>query len=105
MFDSILLTLPRQSSGGGKSPAETIADLAADILGKCPPPYDIEKVMEKYPVQYNESMNTVLRQELIRFNRLIVVVRASLVNIQKAIKVRLSLLVHFVNADTCEISA
>lgn len=88
MFDSILLTLPRQSSGEGKSPAETIADLATDILAKCPPPYNIEIVMEKYPVQYNESMNTVLRQELIRFNRLIVVVRASLVNIRKAIKVR-----------------
>jgi len=86
LFDSILLTLPRQSSGEGKSPAETIGDLANDILGKFPAPFDIEKVMEKYPVLYEESMNTVLRQELIRFNRLIVVVRSSLVNMQKAIK-------------------
>jgi dynein heavy chain len=44
------------------------------------------QVIKKYPVVYNESMNTVLRQELIRFNRLISVVRASLVNLQKAIK-------------------
>lgn len=86
LFDSILLTLPRQTSGGGKSPAETVSDLANDILEKFPKPYDIEMVMEKYPVMYNESMNTVLRQELIRFNRLIVVVRSSLANIQKAIK-------------------
>lgn len=39
-----------------------------------------------YPVLYEESMNTVLRQELIRFNRLTQVVRSSLVNIGKAIK-------------------
>ena len=31
-------------------------------------------------------MNTVLRQELIRFNRLTTVVRETLVNVQKAIK-------------------
>jgi len=42
--------------------------------------------MKKYPVVYNESMNTVLRQELIRFNRLTMVVRSSLQNLQKAIK-------------------
>lgn len=43
--------------------------------------------MNKYPVVYEESMNTVLRQELIRFNRLTEVVRSTLYNLQKAIKV------------------
>lgn len=67
LFDSILLTLPRQSGGsGGKSADTMIKDLAADILGKMPPQYDMEKVVKKYPIVYSESMNTVLRQELIR---------------------------------------
>jgi len=44
LFDGILLTLPRQSGGGGKSSADVIEDLAADILGKMPKPYDIEAV-------------------------------------------------------------
>jgi len=61
LFDSILLTLPRQSGGGGKSPEEVIDELAADILTKLPPDFDLETVMKKYPVVYTESMNTVLR--------------------------------------------
>ena len=70
LFDSILLTLPRQtSSSGGKSPADSCFELSGDILAKLPPNYDLEKVIAKYPVSYNESMNTVLRQELIRYNR------------------------------------
>ena len=51
-------------------------------------------VMEKYPVIYEESMNTVLRQELIRFNRLTTVVRKTLQNLQKAIKVVYLVSVH-----------
>ena len=46
----------------------------------------MEFIMKKFPVEYLNSMNTVLRQELIRFNRLIKVIRATLVNVQKAIK-------------------
>ena len=42
--------------------------------------------MNKYPVMYNESMNTVLRQELIRYNRLTAVIRTTLINLQKAIQ-------------------
>ena len=61
LFDGILLTLPRQSGGGGKSPEEVIDELAADILTKLPPDFDLEMVMKKYPVVYDESMNTVLR--------------------------------------------
>ncbi|XP_068702145.1 dynein axonemal heavy chain 3-like [Montipora foliosa] len=86
LFDGILLTLPRQTSGGGKSSQEVIEDLASDILSKIPFPFDTEVVQKKYPVLYEESMNTVLLQELIRFNRLTSVVRSSLQNIQKAIK-------------------
>ena len=43
--------------------------------------------MNKYPVIYNESMNTVLRQEIIRYNNLISVVRDTLINLTKAIQV------------------
>ncbi|XP_031567893.1 dynein heavy chain 3, axonemal-like [Actinia tenebrosa] len=86
LFDSILLTQPRQTGGGGKSSAEMIEELANDILSKFPPPFDMEMVIEKYPVVYNESMNTVLRQELIRFNRLTNVVRTTLINLRKAVK-------------------
>jgi dynein heavy chain len=64
-------------------------ELAADILSKFPPRFQLDVVMEKYPVLYTESMNTVLRQELIRFNRLTDVVRGTLINLQKAIKVML----------------
>ncbi|XP_069036813.1 dynein axonemal heavy chain 3 isoform X3 [Lepisosteus oculatus] len=86
LLDGVLLTLPRQSGGGAKSPQEVVEELAVDILSKLPADFDLEKVIEKYPVIYEESMNTVLRQELIRFNRLTQVVRSSLVNIRKALK-------------------
>ncbi|CAH1793738.1 unnamed protein product [Owenia fusiformis] len=86
LFDSVLLTLPRQSGGGGKSSGDIIGALAADILSKLPPNFNLEFVIKKYPVVYEESMNTVLRQELIRYNRLLSIVRATLVNLQKAIK-------------------
>ncbi|XP_030596674.1 dynein heavy chain 3, axonemal isoform X2 [Archocentrus centrarchus] len=86
LLEGVLLTLPRQSGGGVKSPEDVVDKLAEHILSKLPADFDIQMVMDKYPVKYEESMNTVLRQEVIRFNRLTDVVRVSLVNIRKALK-------------------
>ncbi|XP_032957944.1 dynein axonemal heavy chain 3 isoform X1 [Rhinolophus ferrumequinum] len=86
LFQGVLLTLPRQSGESGKSPQEVIEELAQDILSKLPKDFDLDMVMKLYPVIYEESMNTVLRQELIRFNRLTEVVHGSLINLGRAIK-------------------
>ena len=65
----------------------TVRELAEDILSKLPTEeFDLYMVMEKYPVVYAESMNTVLRQELIRFNTLTAVVRSSLQSLLRAIE-------------------
>ena len=43
-------------------------------------------VIEKYPTEYTESMNTVLTQEVIRYNKLLKVMAEMLHNVQKALK-------------------
>ncbi|KAL7290283.1 hypothetical protein TKK_0015983 [Trichogramma kaykai] len=71
---------------GEKSTESLVLELAADILDKLPEQFDTAYVEAKYPVLYENSMNTVLRQEVIRFNQLTEVIKSSLVNVRKAIK-------------------
>lgn len=83
----MLLTQTQIAGGGGGEDTDTmIIDLANDILTKIPAVFNTAVVNEKYPVLYTNSMNTVLRQELIRFNRLIFVIKRTLADLIKAIK-------------------
>lgn len=70
-LENILSIQPRTSSSGGKTREQVIMEIGIDIAGKTPPAFDLELVIEKYPTEYNESMNTVLTQEVIRYNRLL----------------------------------
>lgn len=45
---------------------QLVEDVAQDILLQIPEPVDLQEVINKYPVLYEESMNTVLVQEVIR---------------------------------------
>lgn len=47
---------------GDEEKGDVVSELAADILQKVPVKYDIESVSKKYPIQYMNSMNTVLKQ-------------------------------------------
>ena len=63
------------------------AGIVAQCLAKLPPNFDIEVVQRKYPVKYEDSMNTMLAQEMSRFNKLLSVIRDSLKNISLALQV------------------
>ncbi|CAK9103626.1 Dynein axonemal heavy chain 7 (Axonemal beta dynein heavy chain 7) (Ciliary dynein heavy chain 7) (Dynein heavy chain-like protein 2) (hDHC2) [Durusdinium trenchii] len=85
LFRSILATQPRnESATPGMTPEEMVEELSGQILGKLADNFDIDGARAKYPVSYNESMNTVLCQELVRFNDLCDVIRGSLQSLIKA---------------------
>uniref|UniRef100_A0AAV2LX57 Dynein heavy chain n=1 Tax=Knipowitschia caucasica TaxID=637954 RepID=A0AAV2LX57_KNICA len=87
LFDSLLLT----QGGGGKEGSSsgsdnTLYDIANNILTKLPKNFDTETALLKFPVCYEESMNTVLVQEMERYNTLCSTIRVSIQNVLKAIK-------------------
>ncbi|CAF0758924.1 unnamed protein product [Brachionus calyciflorus] len=82
----LLLLQPKTQSGGGISREEIMEKTAKEILSKVPQPVNIAAVMEKYPVMYEQSMNTVLVQEIIRYNKLLAVIHKTLQDLLKALK-------------------
>lgn len=85
-LDVILSLQPRTGGGSGKGRDAIVAEAARDIAGRLPDDFDIEAIAMRYPVLYEESMNTVLVQECIRYNKLLAAMKRSLADIQKALK-------------------
>ena len=85
LFDSILLTLGSTKSAGGDTDKK-LMEISNGILAKLPANFNLEAAIHKYPTKYEESMNTVLVQEMERYNKLTTVVRSSFQNLIKAIK-------------------
>ncbi|VTJ73574.1 Hypothetical predicted protein [Marmota monax] len=86
LLGSIIQLQPKSSSVGGQGREEIVEDTAKNILLQVPDPINLQSVVAKYPVLYEESMNTVLVQEVIRYNRLLQVITQTLQDLLKALK-------------------
>lgn len=60
VLENILSIQPRSSSSGGKTREQIIMEISMELESKTPPAFDLELVVEKFPTEYTESMNTVL---------------------------------------------
>lgn len=90
MFDICLgMQASDSGGGGGAGSREKMIEVAAlDIATKIQSKgqFDIEGINLLYPVVYEESMNTVLLQECIRYNKLIDAMELSLPLLLRALK-------------------
>ncbi|KAJ8971587.1 hypothetical protein NQ317_002870 [Molorchus minor] len=86
-LSALLKLQPKQVGGSaGESQEDVTANCAKSILDQMPKLFDLEGISKKYPVQYEESLNTVIIQEAIRYNKLLVVIKSSLNDLLKALK-------------------
>ena len=85
----MLAVTASSSQGGGVVAPEKMAlarKIAGDIAGGLPSEFNTKEVQKQFPIIYEESMNTVLLMELIRYNRLIAVIRSSLDTLEKTLE-------------------
>ncbi|XP_067287631.1 dynein axonemal heavy chain 1 isoform X1 [Pseudorasbora parva] len=86
LLGTLVKLQPRVAASGGQSREEIIEEIVEGIVEKIPNLINVQEVMHKYPVMYEESMNTVLVQEIIRYNKLTAVISQSLSDLVKALK-------------------
>ncbi|XP_053933024.1 dynein axonemal heavy chain 1 [Cuculus canorus] len=86
LLEAILQLQPKTFTVGGRSREELVEETSNDILAKLPAPMNLQEVIHKYPLLYEESMNTVLVQEVIRYNKLLGVIAQTLKDLLKALK-------------------
>ncbi|VEN36858.1 unnamed protein product [Callosobruchus maculatus] len=83
---TLLKLQPKQVGGAASSQEEVTSAAARTILETLPKLFELQLISRKYPVLYEESLNTVIIQEAIRYNKLLVVIKASLNDLLKALK-------------------
>ena len=56
-----IMTTQQQASGGDEGDADaSFNQLADQILNQIPKPFDVKAAEKKYPVDYDQSMNSVV---------------------------------------------
>ena len=75
-----------EEGGGQQQQQDPIVAMTRAILNDLPLNFDVAKASLKYPIKWEESMNTVLVQEMGRYNRLLDEIRSGLADVADAIR-------------------
>ncbi|KAI9209204.1 dynein heavy chain and region D6 of dynein motor-domain-containing protein, partial [Polychytrium aggregatum] len=87
LFDLLLTLMPKSTKfASGQTREDILLETAISIQSRIQLPFNLEAISKKYPIEYKESMSTVLTQEVIRYNRLLAVIHSTLTELQKALK-------------------
>ena len=86
MVDTVIALQSGGGGGGGGGDDDAVDAMAEQMLGRLPDNFDMEKVEGKYPIIYEESLNTVLKNDTMGFNVLLDTVRSSLKTLRRALK-------------------
>eukprot|EP00442_Polarella_glacialis_P009317 CAMPEP_0115143604 /NCGR_PEP_ID=MMETSP0227-20121206/60896_1 /TAXON_ID=89957 /ORGANISM="Polarella glacialis, Strain CCMP 1383" /LENGTH=485 /DNA_ID=CAMNT_0002552517 /DNA_START=202 /DNA_END=1660 /DNA_ORIENTATION=+ len=71
---------------GGASAEDVMDDVAKGVQDKLPAPFPLDVAETRFPTLYTDSMNTVVKQECLRYNKLLWGMASSLKDFRKAIK-------------------
>ena len=86
LLEGVLATQPQVEVGDQERGREGIMEQVVGYLKKVPAQLATDELAEKFPIDYGESLNTVLRLEVSRYNSLVRIVQASLSDLVSALK-------------------
>ena len=86
LLEAALATQPQVEAGSMMEEGVTIEDEVTRILNKVPALLQDQDLDTNFPLDYEESLNTVLRLEAARYNTLIKIVKQALADLQGALK-------------------
>ncbi|KAK7077273.1 Dynein heavy chain 7, axonemal [Halocaridina rubra] len=88
LFVAVLQTQSTSLSSGGDGGGEgdTVGRTCEDILNRIPPPFHVDAALAKYPTKRENSFNTVLVQEMCRYNTLISTITSTLHAVLRALE-------------------
>jgi dynein heavy chain len=87
LLGCILSMAPRAGGGGGGASSTDLMDqVAENMIKECPELFDYDEVEKNFPTRYEESLNTVLKQEVLKLNRLLAKLKATLPLLRRALK-------------------
>ena len=82
LLEASLATQPQVEVGGQLESGVTVQDEVSRLLDKVPELINDTDLETKYPLTYDQSLNTVLQLEVTRYNDLIRIVRQNLADLQ-----------------------